>query len=127
MKHYAFSYEFIDSFPVELEEGVLYVSTRFAAAAHKCACGCGNLVHTRLSPTDWKLTFDGRTVSLYPSIGNWSFPCNSHYWITRNKVEWARRWTDEEIEAGRASDKNRKESRRLQTKLSLWQWIKKWS
>jgi len=28
-------------------------------------------------------------VSLAPSIGNWSFPCNSHYWITGNEVRWA--------------------------------------
>jgi len=42
-----------------------------------------------LGPTDWKLTFDGESVSLYPSVGNWNFPCQSHYWIQENKVRWA--------------------------------------
>jgi len=34
-------------------------------------------VVTPLSPTGWSLIFDGETVSLYPSIGNWNFPCRS--------------------------------------------------
>ena len=32
--------------------------------------------------------FDGRTISLNPSIGNWSYPCRSHYWIKGNRVVW---------------------------------------
>jgi hypothetical protein len=59
---------------------------------------------TPLSPTDWKLTFDGETISLSPSIGNWSLKCQAHYWIERNQVRWAGRWSRDEIEAGRASD-----------------------
>jgi hypothetical protein len=59
---------------------------------------------TPLSPTDWKLTFDGVSVSLHPSIGNWSLPCRSHYWIDRGKVKWAAQWSDEQIQAGRAND-----------------------
>jgi hypothetical protein len=39
-----------------------------------------------LSPTDWKLTFDGVSVSLHPSDGNWSFPCRSHYRIEYNRA-----------------------------------------
>ncbi|WP_417924835.1 DUF6527 family protein [Collimonas pratensis] len=27
---------------------------------------------------DWSLTYDGKTVSLDPSIGNWSLPCRAH-------------------------------------------------
>jgi hypothetical protein len=53
---------------------------------------CGNEVVTPFSPTDWELTFDGKTISLYPSIGNWSLRCQSHYWITKNKVEWIPKW-----------------------------------
>jgi Family of unknown function (DUF6527) len=63
------------------------------------------VVVTPFSPTDWKLTFDGETVSLHPSIGNWSFKCRSHYWIRENEVHWAARWTDEDIEAGRQRDR----------------------
>lgn len=51
------------------------------------------------------MTFDGETITLYPSIGNWSFPCQSHYWITNNKVRWAPKWTKEEIEEGRNEEK----------------------
>jgi hypothetical protein len=65
---------------------------------------CGNEVVTPLSPRDWKLIFDGETVSLDPSIGNWSFSCQSHYWIRRNKIVSARRWSKHEIEAARAEE-----------------------
>ena len=83
--------------PESLEEGVLYVSIPFATVLHLCCCGCGNEVVTPLDPTDWQLTFDGRSVSLSPSIGNWSFDCQSHYWINRNHVRWARQLSEKEI------------------------------
>jgi hypothetical protein len=101
----ALIHEFVEYIPRELEDGKLYVSIAFATAAHKCCCGCGSEVVTPLSPTDWSLIFDGETVSLDPSIGNWSFKCQSHYWIRRNRVDWARRWSRREIEAGRAHDR----------------------
>jgi len=68
-------HEFVEHIPEELEEGVLYVSITYATAAHKCACGCGREVITPFTPTDWKMTFDGETISLAPSIGNWNFEC----------------------------------------------------
>ena len=95
-------HRFVEHFPDVLDEAVLYISMSFATAAHRCCCGCGNEVITPLSPRDWALTFDGETVTLDPSIGNWSFPCQAHYWIVRGKVRWARRWTKEEIEENRA-------------------------
>ena len=83
--------EFVKSVPERLADGVLYVSVEFATAVHLCGCGCRNEVVTPLSRrTGWKLLFDGETVSLTPSIGNWSFPCRSHYFITENNVLWAR-------------------------------------
>lgn len=97
--------EFVEFIPKELEEGVLYISIRFRTAVHRCACGCGNKTVTRFSPTDWKLIFDGKTVSLSPSIGNWGFPCQSHYWIWENKIEWAVRLSSKRIEANRQLDK----------------------
>ena len=54
-------------------------------------------------------SFDGKTVSLHPSIGNWGFPCRSHYWIRNNKVQWAEQWSQDRIEAGRAYDRRAKE------------------
>jgi hypothetical protein len=102
-------HEFVDSIPQELAEGTVYVSVGYATASHNCACGCGYRVVTPLSPTGWRLTFDGDSISLNPSIGNWNFPCRSHYFITRNRVEWAPRWTDKEIKEGRAYDRVEKE------------------
>jgi hypothetical protein len=97
--------EFVTSIPKRLEDRTLYVSMDYATVAHKCCCGCGLEVVTPLSPTDWKLTYDGVSVSLHPSIGNWSFPCKSHYWIDKSKIRWAERWTQEQINAGRALDR----------------------
>jgi len=88
--------------------GVLYITLEYGTAVHLCPCGCGSRVVTPLTPTDWELRFNGKEVSLSPSIGNWSFPCKSHYWIIRNKVRWARRWSCEEIEEGREEDQEAK-------------------
>lgn len=96
-------HEFVEFVPDQLRDGVLYISIPYATVVHRCCCGCGNEVVTPLSPTDWKLIFDGRTISLHPSIGNWSFPCQSHYWIRDNGVEWAPRWSKEKIEAARTN------------------------
>ena len=85
------------------------MSVAYPMAAHKCCCGCENEVITPLSPTDWKLIFDGKTISLHPSIGNWGFECRSHYWINRNRIDWAGQWSQEQIEAGRLSDQDEKE------------------
>jgi hypothetical protein len=110
MKHkMVLKHEFVEYIPNDLRDGTIYVSVAFATVAHKCCCGCGNEVVTPLSPTDWKLTFDGEAISLDPSIGNWSFRCRSHYWIERNRVKWAPRWSEKEIRAGRARDRWTKE------------------
>ena len=61
-----------------------------------------------MKPTDWKLTFDGKTVTLDPSIGNWSFPCRSHYWLRNNKVQWAGDWSQARIDANREYDRRAK-------------------
>ena len=102
-------HEFVEFIPDELEQGTIYISIRFATASHLCCCGCGNKVVTPIRPTDWRLIFDGKTVSLEPSIGNWSFPCQSHYWIRNNRVKWAPKWCREQIERQRIHDCNAKE------------------
>ncbi len=104
------SHEFVKNIPENLEDGVVYVSVDYSTAIHKCCCGCGNEVVTPLSPTDWKLIFDGETISLCPSIGNWNLACRSHYWITNNEVEWAPKWTKKQIERGRKEDEQNKET-----------------
>lgn len=101
-------HRFVDAIPEKMEDRTLYISIEYATATHKCCCGCGLEVVTPLTPTDWKLIFDGETVSLTPSIGNWSFPCRSHYWIERNGVKWAAQMTEAQIRAVRSHDKNAK-------------------
>lgn len=100
-----FQHVFVDTVPERLEESVLYISPKYATAVHLCACGCGNEVVTPFNPASgWSLTFDGKTVSLWPSIGNWRVSCQSHYFINHNRAEWAPRMSDEEIAAGRQAD-----------------------
>jgi len=103
------AHEFVKVIPNELEERTLYVSMDYATVAHKCCCGCGREVVTPLSPTDWKLIYDGESISLSPSVGNWSFECRSHYWIEKSTVRWAGQWSKEQIEVGRAHDWRAKE------------------
>ena len=102
-------HEFVEYIPSDLKDGTIYVSMTFATAVHKCCCGCGNEVVTPLSPTDWKLIFDGVLITLHPSIGNWSFYCQSHYFIRRNQVIWAPKWSQEKIAIGRARDRSAKQ------------------
>lgn len=103
------THKFVEFIPEKIEEGVLYISIQYCTIIHKCVCGCGNEVVTPLSPTDWELIFNGKTVSLSPSIGNWNFNCKSHYYITRNKIRYARRLKDWEIREGRRDDIENKE------------------
>jgi hypothetical protein len=100
--------QFVESVPVTLDAGVLYVSMSLASVIHLCACGCGQEVITPLSPTDWKLYFDGENVTLDPSIGSWSFRCRSHYWIRGGAVRWSGSWSEGQIAAGREHDRERK-------------------
>lgn len=77
---------FVEFVPDELDEATLYISMTYGTASHLCCCGCGTKVVTPITPTDWSMRFDGDTVSLFPSIGNWDQPCRSHYVIERNRV-----------------------------------------
>ena len=83
---------FVDYMPSLIDEGVLYVSMLNHTAIHLCACGCGEKVVTPIAPNRWFLTYDGETISLNPSIGNWSFVCKSHYFIQNNRVLWCEKF-----------------------------------
>lgn len=96
--------QFVESAPRPLNDGVLYISDRFHTALHKCCCGCGREVVTPLNPAGWSYRRDGGTVTLKPSIGNWSFPCKSHYLIIRNEVVWARSMSVQQIAQVKAKD-----------------------
>src|SRR5574340_906760 len=99
---------FVEFIPEEVDEGILYISTTYATAIHKCACGCGERVVTPIRPTDWILIWNGETVTMKPSIGNWSLQCQSHYLIIENEIIWAGKWSPAEIKSGRARDKKAK-------------------
>ncbi|WP_373279633.1 DUF6527 family protein [Chitinibacter fontanus] len=96
---------FVRSIPRELETGVLYVSLDYGTAVHCCCCGCGEQVVTPLSPTDWKISYDGDSVSMTPSIGNWQLPCRSHYIIRRGRVIEAEPWSTARVNAAHLRDK----------------------
>ena len=104
------SHEFIAAIPSSLEENKLYVCIEYATVVHQCFCGCGMEVVTPLTPTDWELRYNGVTISLNPSVGNWSFDCKSHYWIVKNAVIWSPEWSDDEIAYGRQESRFQKDS-----------------
>ncbi len=117
--------------PKELEPGVLYVSEEFGAAAHICPCGCGTKIRTPLGPTEWSLEETEHGPTLYPSIGNWQQPCESHYWIRRGKIIWSRKWTPKEIAAGRRAEEERRSAYYEEIDRTnpgmlrkLWIWLK---
>ena len=132
------AHEFVRSIPNKLEERKLYVSMDYATVVHTCCCGCGMEVVTPLSPTDWKLTYDGVSISLDPSIGNWSFKCKSHYYIDNSTIRWAGLWSKKQIMAGRARDRRAKKKYYRFTKNDrhtgkavvkiFWSWLSRlWS
>ena len=104
-----FQHKFVDFIPDIVKEGILYISLDYGAVIHKCACGCGSEVNTPLTSTGWKMIYNGEAISLKPSVGNWSFDCKSHYWITNNEVEWSLKWSDETIHEVRAVEYSERE------------------
>lgn len=108
MRQERMEHKFVEFIPDRLDAGCLFISIPYATVVHLCCCGCGEKVVTPLKPTDWSLVFDGETVSLDPSIGNWNYECESHYWIEHGRVVWARKWSRNEIERGRQKDRARK-------------------
>ena len=103
-------HRFVDDMPEVLEPGVLYLSMRYATAMHLCCCGCGREVVTPLAPAQWRMAFDGESVSLHPSIGSWALPCRSHYFIRSGQVLEAPPWSEEEVAWGQSRDKRARDS-----------------
>jgi hypothetical protein len=117
MLHTALKHNFVESFPECLQPGVLYISMEYASASHLCCCGCGEEVVTPFAPTEWKMAFDGESVSLWPSIGNWNLPCRSHYIIRDGRAIEASPWSDHQVSCEKDRDRRVKDeyfNRRLQ-------------
>ena len=104
-----FEHEFVGYIPDDLVNGKLYISVQFGTVAHLCACGCGEEVVTPLGPSEWKMVYDGVSISLEPSVGNWGFHCRSHYWIDRSEVRWARSFDALEIDRVRKENRARRD------------------
>ena len=110
MKQTDVNLQMVEFIPETLQDGVLYVSQKYKTATHRCCCGCGEEVVTPLGPTEWSLQVAGGLPTLYPSIGNWSFACRSHYWIRNGKVVWSYAMSKEQIEHGRVRDQRMRDA-----------------
>ncbi|MGH9633530.1 MAG: DUF6527 family protein [Candidatus Angelobacter sp.] len=120
----------VHKIPPALQPGILYVSEEYEIAMHICPCGCGWKVSTPLGLTDWSFEDGRRGPSLYPSIGNWQKPCQSHYWIRDGEIIWAPKWTPQEILEGHRKEQElssayfRERDRRRNRPLGkLWNWL----
>ena len=104
MKLQQISPVYVDTIPETLQDAMLYISESYGTAIHRCCCGCGEEVVTPLTPADWSLRREGDAVTLYPSIGNWSFACRSHYWIQRNRIVWSGSIPSQQVKLIQARD-----------------------
>lgn len=98
-----FSLVEVDRFPDTLGKEKLYWSKEFKITAHLCACGCGDVIYLPIGPTDYSIAVHDQGPTLRPSIGNWNV-CNAHYFITNGEVQWARKWTSQQIAVARAQE-----------------------
>lgn len=112
-------HKFVEYIPDIIEDGMLYITIEFHTAVHKCFCGCGNEVVTPIAPNGWELRYNGKSVSLSPSIGNWNFDCKSHYWIKNNNIKQAPKWDNKETQKERGKGKKKKFR-----KLKIWTFFK---
>ena len=122
--------EFVDLMPKPLAEGVIYISKKYATASHNCCCGCGTRIVTPLKPSGWRETTENGGITLYPSVGNWSAKCQSHYWIRGGRVIWARQFSEREIASNRIRDQRAIDDYQHLKHPSLWRrvWyaLKRW-
>lgn len=101
MKINKFKIQFVETVPSELKDGILYICISCNVIVHKCACGCGEKTVTPIDQKyGWKMIYDGQTITLRPSIGNFSIPCQSHYYITENRVEWLEKYQQKDTKKG---------------------------
>lgn len=78
--------EFVEFIPEELKPNIFYISEKYKVAVHLCLCGCGIKTVTPLGGGNkWEIVKSGKDkISLIGSVGNFNYPCKSHYIITNN-------------------------------------------
>lgn len=88
LKQVEISYKKVDLIPEQMEQGVIYISDKYGVANHLCLCGCGKQTVMPLGVNEWNYTEDNGKISFSPSVGNYQFPCRSHYIITKSKANF---------------------------------------
>jgi len=75
--------------------GTIYIVRRGGIdrrAAFECPCRCGRTIDLNLfagsRQPSWSVTTNKGTVTVHPSVWLRSDPCQSHFFIRRNKVIW---------------------------------------
>jgi hypothetical protein len=114
----------IERFPADARQGILYWSREFKMCAHRCACGCGDVIQLPVDELNYRITEGPRGVTLRPSVGNWNI-CDAHYFITNGEVEWMPRWSPAQIAAGRGAEDARREAYYARRK-TWWQRLRSW-
>lgn len=114
----------VERFPADVAPGVVYWSREFKMCAHRCACGCGDVIQLPVDDLNYNISVGSAGVSLRPSIGNWGV-CDAHYYITNGRVEWMPQWSQAQIEFGRRAEDDRRavhyaQKRSWMQRISIW-------
>ncbi len=115
----------VERFPSDVLPNVLYVSREFKMCAHRCACGCGDVIELPFDDLNFRITQGPQGVTLRPSVGNWNV-CDAHYFITDGEVQWLPRLSPAQIAAGRAVENARRENfyaRKVTWRQRMWSWL----
>lgn len=112
-----FQLQVVHRIPEQLNYGTLYVCFECNVISHLCACGCDKQVVLPIAPDFWSVSYDGETVSVTPSVGNYQFPCQSHYWIKDNRVIWV---NDVDLISNLEKSNKRKKNRLLDILKTLF-------
>lgn len=99
----------VERFPADVRPSILYWSREFKMCAHRCACGCGDVIQLPVDDLNYRISIGSAGVSLHPSIGNWGV-CDAHYYISDGGVEWMPQWSQAQIEFARWAEDSRREA-----------------
>lgn len=83
----------VEDMPEKLNYGELYFSEEDGFLAFKCPCSCKGEEHIFVEDKmnrkkgEWAVKVHDQKLKLIGSVGS-PFECNSHYYITYNKIEW---------------------------------------
>ena len=97
--------EFVESFPTPLDAWGLLHLPRVQHLRPPVRLRLWQRGRHPTLPAQWSFTYDGDSISVRPSVGNWSFACKSHYVINKGHVRWARGFFSDEIARNRARDR----------------------